>query len=79
MTALGVVSRVAGGAESRVGGRDRIDGDRHGSQGPSPCDRVRLLDDCPLRLMPTAVEQAPASVGNPDASPKAPTFGTFSR
>ena len=26
-----------------------------------------ILDDFPLRLMPTAVEQAPASVGNPDA------------
>ena len=67
MTALCVVSRVTGGAESRVGGRDRIHGDRHGSKAPSQCDRSRLLDDFPGRSMHTAVEQGRASVGNPDA------------
>jgi len=52
MAAIGVVSRVAGGAESHLWERDRILGDRHGSKGPSPCDRARLVDEFPVRSTP---------------------------
>ena len=65
--AIPVFCCVAVVAESQVGGKDYIRGDRNGSKWPSQYDHVRLSALFSEHSMQITVEQGGRPAGNPDA------------